>query len=86
MTNLHVVQLQTQILSPWTIIQMLSRRHLFPILVAFSVVHAHPHHDELSETDLNAPIDAVLYIHIALQVLVWGILFPTGMILGLTRL
>ncbi|EIW75228.1 hypothetical protein CONPUDRAFT_112498 [Coniophora puteana RWD-64-598 SS2] len=46
---------------------------------------AHEHHDELTEEDANAPIDAILWIHMALQALVWGILFPVGMVLGITR-
>ncbi|KAG6818816.1 hypothetical protein H0H93_001377 [Arthromyces matolae] len=46
---------------------------------------AHPHHDELSEEQANAPVDAILWIHMALQAFVWGILFPIGMVLGITR-
>jgi hypothetical protein len=34
---------------------------------------------------LDAPVDTVLWIHIFIQALVWGILFPTGMVLGITR-
>ncbi|KZT69285.1 hypothetical protein DAEQUDRAFT_726869 [Daedalea quercina L-15889] len=46
---------------------------------------AHEHHDELTEEQANAPIDAILWLHICVQALVWGVLFPTGMILGLSR-
>jgi len=46
---------------------------------------AHEHDDEASEEDLNAPVDAILWIHIFLQVTVWGFLFPIGMVLGLSR-
>lgn len=46
---------------------------------------AHEHHDELSEEQARAPVDAVLWIHIFLQVAVWGVLFPTGMVLGISR-
>jgi len=49
------------------------------------VVLAHSDHDEISEEQARAPIDAVLWIHIALQAIVWGILFPIGMVLGITR-
>ncbi|EJC98147.1 uncharacterized protein FOMMEDRAFT_130141 [Fomitiporia mediterranea MF3/22] len=34
---------------------------------------------------MNAPVDAILWIHMALQCAVWGILFPIGMVLGITR-
>lgn len=30
-------------------------------------------------------MDAVVLVHVALQVLVWGVLFPIGMVLGLTK-
>ncbi|KAH6908915.1 hypothetical protein BKA70DRAFT_1279101 [Coprinopsis sp. MPI-PUGE-AT-0042] len=30
-------------------------------------------------------MDSIIAVHIALQVLVWGVLFPVGMVLGLTR-
>ncbi|TFK48450.1 hypothetical protein OE88DRAFT_1684485 [Heliocybe sulcata] len=46
---------------------------------------AHEHHNELTEEQMNAPVDSILWIHMALQAFVWGILFPTGMVLGLTR-
>lgn len=49
------------------------------------VVIAHSHHDEISEEQAQAPIDAILWIHIALQAIVWGVLFPIGMVLGITR-
>ncbi|KAG6839605.1 hypothetical protein C0991_000998, partial [Blastosporella zonata] len=45
-------------------------------------VFAHPHHDELTEEQANAPTDAILWIHIVLQAVVWGILFPIGMSAG----
>lgn len=63
----------------WTGLRYLS------FLIACVVVHAHPHHDKIDEEDLNAPIDATLYIHIGLQTLTWGFLFPAGMVLGMTR-
>ncbi|KAF9224160.1 hypothetical protein BS17DRAFT_780583 [Gyrodon lividus] len=48
--------------------------------------HAHSHHDsELTEEQLNAPIDSILWIHMALQAIVWGVIFPIGMVFGLTR-
>ncbi|KAF8514047.1 hypothetical protein JB92DRAFT_2720015 [Gautieria morchelliformis] len=64
---------------------MRSRLALLSLLVALTLVHAHSHHDEIDEEHLNAPIDTTLYIHIATQVLVWGFIFPTGMVLGMTR-
>ena len=46
---------------------------------------AHEHHDEITEEEANAPVDAILWIHMLLQAAVWGFLFPTGMVLGLSR-
>ncbi|XP_006461921.1 hypothetical protein AGABI2DRAFT_222945 [Agaricus bisporus var. bisporus H97] len=53
--------------------------------IAIVLVAAHEHHDELSEDEANAPVDAILWIHMFLQAAVWGIIFPIGMVLGLTR-
>ena len=46
---------------------------------------AHPHHDVLTEEEQKLPVDAILWIHIFLQATVWGVIFPIGMVLGLTR-
>jgi len=46
-------------------------------------VVAHGNHEEIEAQ--NAPVDALLWIHIFLQASVWGILFPAGMVLGMTR-
>ncbi|KIM68221.1 hypothetical protein SCLCIDRAFT_106492 [Scleroderma citrinum Foug A] len=49
-------------------------------------VHGHSHNDdELTEEELHAPIDSILWIHMALQAIVWGIVFPIGIVLGLNR-
>ncbi|KAF8956933.1 hypothetical protein BDZ97DRAFT_141459 [Flammula alnicola] len=48
-------------------------------------VLAHPHHDTLTEEQALAPIDNILWIHMFLQAMVWGVMFPIGMVLGLTR-
>jgi hypothetical protein len=52
--------------------------------LATVLVVAHKHHDKLTE-EANAPVDAILWIHMFLQAAVWGIIFPIGMVLGLTR-
>lgn len=55
------------------------------LIVAQSIpAYAHAHHD-VSEEQLHAPLDAILYLHMGLQALVWGVLFPIGMVFGLTR-
>ncbi|KXN84261.1 Protein YTP1 [Leucoagaricus sp. SymC.cos] len=54
-------------------------------LVTACLTAAHKHHDQLTEEQANAPVDAILWIHMVLQATVWGILFPVGMILGLSR-
>ena len=46
---------------------------------------AHSHSDVLTEEEVNSPIDAILWIHIFVQAAVWGVIFPIGMALGLTR-
>ncbi|CCM02659.1 uncharacterized protein FIBRA_04763 [Fibroporia radiculosa] len=65
----------------------LSRMYiLFSVLLALVFpVAAHEHHDELTEEQANAPIDMILRLHIIVQIAVWGFLFPTGMVLGLSR-
>jgi uncharacterized membrane protein YedE/YeeE len=55
------------------------------IFIWIAPVLAHEHHAELTEEQLHAPVDAILWIHIALQAIVWGVIFPIGMVLGLTR-
>jgi hypothetical protein len=45
----------------------------------------HSHSDVLTKEEINLPVDALLWIHIALQAAVWGVIFPVGMVLGLTR-
>ena len=54
-------------------------------LCAVTTVLAHEHHDHLTEEQMEAPIDAILWIHMFLQAAVWGVLFPVGMVLGITR-
>lgn len=58
---------------------------LAALLTLVSLTSAHEHHDELSEEDATAPIDSLLWIHIFLQAAVWGVLFPIGMVLGLSK-
>lgn len=56
------------------------------LLIVQSIpAHAHEHHDDVSEEQLHAPLDAILFLHMGLQALVWGVLFPIGMVLGLSR-
>ncbi|TFK29592.1 hypothetical protein FA15DRAFT_663737 [Coprinopsis marcescibilis] len=56
------------------------------LLCSFAKIsHAHPHHRPPTVEESLAPIDTVLWIHMGLQVLVWGFIFPIGMVLGMTR-
>ncbi|KAK9247397.1 hypothetical protein V1506DRAFT_470741 [Lipomyces tetrasporus] len=51
-------------------------------------VKAHEHHEEeIPEGEYISvePIDSILWIHIALMMLAFGIIFPVGMILGMTK-
>ena len=60
--------------------------YLFALAIsAVPVAYAHGHHAELTDEERNAPIDAILWIHMLLQCAVWGILFPLGMVLGMSR-
>ncbi|KAJ7173687.1 hypothetical protein C8R46DRAFT_1083673 [Mycena filopes] len=54
-------------------------------LATAGLAAAHEHSDELSEEEMEKPTDAILWIHIFLQAAVWGVLFPVGMVLGITR-
>ena len=66
----------------------MSRRSLLSaaaVLGLVSTALAHAHHEELSEEEKNKPVDAILWIHIFLQMAVWGVLFPTGMVLGMSK-
>lgn len=47
--------------------------------------YGHDHGHELPDDNDHKPIDTILWIHIFLQALVWGVLFPIGMVLGLSR-
>ncbi|GBE86676.1 hypothetical protein BKA93DRAFT_769428 [Sparassis latifolia] len=60
-------------------------RLAFFLLVLVGPAVAHEHHGELSEEQAHAPVDAILWIHIFLQAAIWGVLFPVGMVLGMTR-
>ena len=61
------------------------RRLVLPLfLLSLPAVRAHDH-QVITEEMANAPVDAMLWIHIFLQASVWGILFPIGMVLGLSR-
>jgi len=57
------------------------------ILCIATVVLSHEHHDatEVPPEKATAPIDWILWVHIVLQGVVWGILFPIGMVLGLAK-
>ncbi|OAL51001.1 hypothetical protein IQ07DRAFT_508243 [Pyrenochaeta sp. DS3sAY3a] len=57
-------------------------------LLLSAVATAHDHHtDNIEEGHAISqdPIDSILWIHILIQSLAWGVLFPTGMVLGIIR-
>ncbi|GAA5919595.1 hypothetical protein JCM1841_001067 [Sporobolomyces salmonicolor] len=60
-------------------------------LLAFALgVAAHEHHEvETGPYEQNftneEPLDTVIKWHIGIQIFCWGILFPVGMVLGITR-
>jgi hypothetical protein len=65
-----------------------------PALLAFTIVAflaprvvSHGGHEAIPEGEAisEEPMDTTLWIHILLQTLAWGIIFPTGMVLGLVK-
>ncbi|KAG9595196.1 hypothetical protein KCU77_g2639, partial [Aureobasidium melanogenum] len=53
-----------------------------------STAQAHEHHeDKIPEGAAISPdpLDTTLWVHILVQIFAWGILFPTGMVLGIVR-
>ncbi|KAJ4367020.1 hypothetical protein N0V83_007550 [Neocucurbitaria cava] len=57
-------------------------------LLLSTAATAHEHHmDKIEEGHAisDDPIDSILWIHILIQCLAWGIIFPTGMVLGIIR-
>ncbi|KAK0512997.1 hypothetical protein JMJ35_005014 [Cladonia borealis] len=52
----------------------------------YALTHEH-HMDDIPEGEgISAePIDTILWIHIGIQILSFGIVFPTGMVLGIVR-
>ena len=64
------------------------RRDVFALFVfsqAVRLAMAHSGEHEVSEEEEAEPIDTILYMHMGVQLAVWGILFPIGMVLGLSR-
>jgi hypothetical protein len=56
-------------------------------LLLSTAVTAHEHHsDKIPDGHAVSadPIDSILWIHILIQTLAWGIIFPTGMVLGVS--
>ncbi|KAL1738156.1 hypothetical protein HDZ31DRAFT_70322, partial [Schizophyllum fasciatum] len=64
---------------------MASTQRLLLLFALAAGARAHGHHHELNDADMHKPVDAILWIHIFLQAAIWGVLFPTGMVLGLSR-
>lgn len=54
---------------------------------ATATVLAHKHHNEEADgaENIAKPIDAILYFHIAIQIVAWGFVFPVGMVFGMVR-
>jgi hypothetical protein len=58
-------------------------------LLLNTAVKAHEHHNDRIEEGhaVSAdPIDSILWTHILIQSFAWGIIFPTGMVLGVGAL
>ncbi|KAF2841559.1 integral membrane protein-like protein [Patellaria atrata CBS 101060] len=64
------------------------RAVIFAATAILGTVKAHEHHtDHIEEGNAisDDPIDSILWMHILIQCLAWGVLFPTGMVLGIIR-
>ena len=88
--NTDAGELQSALLLFSVVAAMAIRHRLSAYLLALAisvvpVAYAHGHHADLTDEERNAPIDAILWIHMLLQCAVWGILFPLGMVLGMSR-
>jgi len=60
------------------------------VLLALSLVRvvlSHTHNETEADTpeNIQTPVDSMLWLHIIVQILTWGFLFPLGMVLGLSR-
>lgn len=64
------------------------RAALVAALLCSTAVTAHEHHvNKIAEGEVISqdPIDSMLWTHILVQGFAWGIIFPTGMVLGIIR-
>lgn len=39
----------------------------------------------MEDIDPQVPIDWIMWVHMSVQTFVWGLLFPLGMVLGLSK-
>ncbi|TKA28943.1 hypothetical protein B0A50_03354 [Salinomyces thailandicus] len=71
-------------MAPSSVISALSA---FALLAALPLAAAHGDHSHIEAgAAISAePLDKTIWIHILVQSLAWGILFPTGMVLGLVK-
>jgi hypothetical protein len=63
------------------------RAALVAALLFSTAVTAHEHHvNKIAEGEVISqdPIDSILWTHILVQGFAWGIIFPTGMVLGVS--
>ncbi|KAG8787976.1 hypothetical protein FRC12_015038 [Ceratobasidium sp. 428] len=58
-------------------------RTVLSSLVLAHLALGHPHHGDGGNSE--APIDTILWLHILIQLVVWGGIFGVGMVLGITR-
>ncbi|EDU40483.1 Ytp1 multi-domain protein [Pyrenophora tritici-repentis] len=64
------------------------RAALVALLLCITTTTAHEHHmDNIKQGNVvsDDPMDSILWIHILIQTLAWGLIFPTGMVLGIIR-
>ena len=66
-----------------------TRPQLIPLALLLLAAYANAHggHDKIPEGQAISPepIDSTLWAHILIQCLAWGIVYPTGMVLGLVK-
>lgn len=70
---------------------MISRLNLLGLFIILPLILAHDHggpmvvYDGSSSFRNDLPMDNTLKLHIIIQTLSWGILFPFGMVMGINR-
>ncbi|SMR56763.1 unnamed protein product [Zymoseptoria tritici ST99CH_1E4] len=64
---------------------LMSASALLLLLTPLTLAHGGHEHVPEGMVTSHEPLDSILWVHILLQSFAWGIVFPTGMVLGLVK-